>query len=288
MTAKILDGKALANFIIGGIRKKIDDRVDNDRRRPGLAVIIVGEDHASHIYVRNKRRSCEEAGILSRAYDLPVETTEDELLSLIDQLNEDADIDGILVQLPLPAHLPETRITDHISPLKDVDGFHPDNMGRLTLGQPVLRPCTPKGIMTMLSDAEIDLRGRHAVIVGRSNIVGRPLVLEFLNRDATISCCHSRTVDLGRFVGMADILVASVGKPGVIDSEWIKPGAVVIDVGINRSPDGSLCGDIDFETAKMRAGLITPVPGGVGPMTIASLMENTLLSAEMRDTRMLT
>ena len=189
------------------------------------------------------------------------------------------------MQLPLPAHLPETQITDHISPLKDVDGFHPVNMGRLTLDQPGLRPCTPKGVMTMLSDAKVDLTGRHAVIVGRSNIVGRPLVLEFLNRHATTSCCHSRTVDLKQHVEMADILVASVGKPGVIDSAWIKPGAVVIDVGINRSADGSLCGDIDFESAKLRAGLITPVPGGVGPMTIASLMENTLLSAEMREER---
>ena len=232
MTARIIDGKGLAKSIIAGIRKKVDDRVGAGLRRPGLAVIIVGEDHASHIYVRNKRRSCEAAGILSRAYDLPAETTETELMSLIGELNEDLEIDGILVQLPLPPHLPEQRITDHISPLKDVDGFHPENMGRLALGQPGLRPCTPKGVMTLLNDAGIELRGRHAVIVGRSNIVGRPLVLEFLNRDATTSCCHSRTVDLGRFVSMADILVATLGKPGVIDSEWIKPGAVVIDVGI--------------------------------------------------------
>ena len=283
MTARIIDGKGLADSIIDGITDKIDARVGAGGRQPGLAVVIVGADPASHIYVRNKRRSCERAGIVSRAYDLPTETTEVELVSLIDELNRDPEIDGILVQLPLPGHLPETRITNQISPLKDVDGFHPENMGRLALCQPGLRPCTPKGIMTMLSSAEVDPAGLHAVIVGRSNIVGRPLVLEFLNRSATTSCCHSRTLDLAQYVGQADILVVSVGRPGIVDSEWIKPGAVVIDVGINRLADGSLCGDVDFETAKSRAGMISPVPGGVGPMTVASLMENTLLAAELRD-----
>ena len=285
MSAQILDGKRLANTIICGVREKIEQRLAAGLRRPGLAVVIVGADQASHIYVRNKRRSCERAGILSRDYDLPGETSESDLMSLIDELNNDVEIDGILVQLPLPNHIRESEITNHISPLKDADGFHAENVGRLALRQPGLRPCTPKGIMAMLNDAGINPKGYHAVVVGASNIVGRPMVLELLLRGATVTCCHKFTQGLQQHVEFADILVVAIGKPGVIDSNWIKPGAVVIDVGINRNSEGSLCGDVEFETAKQRAKLISPVPGGVGPMTVAELMENTLLAAEMRDHR---
>jgi methylenetetrahydrofolate dehydrogenase (NADP+)/methenyltetrahydrofolate cyclohydrolase len=285
MTAKIIDGKAIAEELKREVRSGTDALVAQGRRGPGLAVVMVGENPASAVYVRNKRRSCEQAGIVSVAHDLPASTIEADLLALIDRLNADPAIDGILVQLPLPPQIRADAVIERIDPSKDVDGFHPYNIGRLTQGTPLLRPCTPYGVILMLQKSGIAIDGADAVIVGRSNIVGRPMALELVMLGATITVCHSRTKDLAAKVGAADILVAAMGKPEFIPGAWIRPGAVVVDVGINRRPDGRLVGDVEFEAARERAGYITPVPGGVGPMTVAVLMKNTLEAATRRQAR---
>lgn len=249
-------------------------------RAPGLAVILVGDDPASEVYVGSKRRACEEVGFTSKSFDLPASTTQAELLSLIDELNADTSVDGILVQLPLPANLDAQALLERIDPFKDVDGFHPFNMGRLAQRNPALRPCTPRGVMTLFDSIGLDLHGLNAVVVGASNIVGRPMSLELLLGGATTTVCHRFTRDLQEHVGRADVLVVAVGKANFIPGAWIKPGAVVIDVGINRSTDGKLVGDVEFSAAAARASYITPVPGGVGPMTVATLMQNTLQACD--------
>jgi methylenetetrahydrofolate dehydrogenase (NADP+) / methenyltetrahydrofolate cyclohydrolase len=282
MTATLIDGKALAVRVKSEVRRETDALAARGARRPGLAVVMVGDSHASEIYVRNKRRACEETGIVSVAHDLPSSTTEAALLALIDGLNADSTIDGILVQLPLPQHIASTAVLERIEPSKDVDGFHPYNVGRLAQRMPVQRPCTPYGIMLMLEREGLEPRGKNAVIVGQSNIVGRPMALELLMKAATVTVCHSQTRDLARHVGEAEILVAAIGKPQFVPGNWVRPGAIVIDVGINRLPDGRLVGDVQYDEAAGRAGWITPVPGGVGPMTIAALMKNTLESATRR------
>jgi methylenetetrahydrofolate dehydrogenase (NADP+)/methenyltetrahydrofolate cyclohydrolase len=280
MPAQLIDGKALASEIRAGVKVRVAERVKAGRPAPGLAVIQVGADPASAIYVRNKRNACKEAGILSIEHDLPAATSQTELLQLIDTLNADPTVDGILVQLPLPDHIVPHEIIEQIDPLKDVDGFHPFTVGRLAQRIPALRPCTPFGIMKMLEHINIDAKGKHAVIVGASNIVGRPLALEMLLAGATITVCHKFTTDLEAQVRQADILAVAVGKPNLIPGSWVKEGAIVFDVGINRMDDGTLKGDIEFATAAERAAWITPVPGGVGPMTVAMLMHNTLDAAE--------
>ncbi|MFU8797281.1 MAG: bifunctional methylenetetrahydrofolate dehydrogenase/methenyltetrahydrofolate cyclohydrolase FolD [Gammaproteobacteria bacterium] len=281
MTAEIIDGKAIAAALRFDIKKTVAARVQQGLRPPSLAVIMVGNDPASAIYVQNKRAACAETGIISRAYDLPINTTQQDLLYLIDQLNRDREIDGILVQLPLPSAIDADAIVEAIDPHKDVDGFHPYNLGRLAQRRPLLQPCTPRGIMILLKNH--NLKGLHAVVVGASNIVGRPLALELLLAGCTVTICHRETKNLAQHVQTADLLAVAIGNPNIIFSHWIKPGAIVIDVGINHLPNGSVCGDIDFETAKQRAGWITPVPGGVGPMTVAVLLQNTLLVAEATD-----
>jgi len=280
MTAKLIDGKAIAAQLRQQIAQRVAERQQKGLRIPGLAVILVGTDPASQVYVAHKRKDCEEVGFLSRAYDLPAQTEQSELEQLIDQLNGDPDIDGILLQLPLPAHLQTPGLLERIRPDKDVDGFHPFNIGRLAQRIPLLRPCTPKGIMTLLESTGVDLHGQHAVIVGASNIVGRPMAMELMLAGSTVTITHRFTRDLASLVALADIVVVAVGKPGLVKGEWIKPGAIVIDVGINRQGDGKLIGDVVYDTALPRAGWITPVPGGVGPMTRACLLENTLEAAE--------
>ncbi|MBE9610042.1 bifunctional methylenetetrahydrofolate dehydrogenase/methenyltetrahydrofolate cyclohydrolase FolD [Chitinilyticum piscinae] len=282
MTAQILDGKAISQELIAGVRARVDARVAAGKPAPQLAVILVGSDPASQVYVGNKKRQCENAGIRSLAFDLPAETSEQELLDLVAKLNADEDVDGILVQLPLPKHLDGDKIIELIDPNKDVDGFHPYNIGRLTLKMPLLRPCTPRGVMTLLEKTGIDLVGKDAVVIGASNIVGRPQALELLLARATVTVCHSKTKDLADKVRGADVVVAGVGIPNFVKGEWIKEGAVVIDVGINRLESGKLCGDVEFDTAKERASWITPVPGGVGLMTVATLMQNTIDACEKR------
>ena len=279
MSARILDGKAIAAELREQIKVRVADRVAAGRRPPGLIVILVGENPASQVYVRNKQNACQQVGFQSELMQLPASTSQDELLALIDTLNARDDVDGILVQLPLPEQIDEDTVTERISPTKDVDGFHPYNIGRLVLRQPLLRPCTPRGIMTLLERTGIDLIGQDAVIIGQSNIVGRPMFLELLMARCTVTVCHSKTKDLADKVRNADIVVAAVGVPRFVQSDWIKPGAVIIDVGINRLDDGSLCGDVDTAAVSEVAGWITPVPGGVGPMTVATLLENTLLAA---------
>jgi methylenetetrahydrofolate dehydrogenase (NADP+)/methenyltetrahydrofolate cyclohydrolase len=281
MTARLLDGKTLAAEIREQVQKRVKKRLDSGLRPPGLAVVLVGGDPASQVYVRNKRNACEAVGFHSELHTLPVETTEAALLALIDDLNGREEIDGILVQLPLPPQIDAEKVTERILPTKDVDGFHPYNLGRLALRLPLLRPCTPRGVMTMLDRAGVQLEGLDAVIIGQSNIVGRPMALELLAARCTLTVCHSRTKDLAAKARSADVLVAAIGKARFVPGDWVKPGAVVIDVGINRLPDGSLCGDVDFESAVENASWITPVPGGVGPMTVATLLENTLQAAEM-------
>ena len=283
MAARLLDGKIVAKQVRENVRLAVDERVAQGLRRPGLAVVLVGDDPASGIYVGKKRKACEEAGIVSQAYDLPADTAQAQLLELIDQLNADPEIDGILVQLPLPDQIDENAITEAIGPLKDVDGFHSINMGLLAQGAPRLHPCTALGIMRLLEANGIEIRGKDAVVVGRSNIVGRPIALELLLADATVTICHSFTKGLRARVEKAEILIAAIGKPGLIPGEWIADGAVVVDVGINRIDEGKLVGDVGFAEASKRAAWITPVPGGVGPMTVAILLENTLKSAQMRD-----
>ena len=279
MTARLIDGKAIASERRQALRQRIAERRAAGHRPPGLAVILVGDDPASHIYVRNKRSACNEVGIVSRDYDLPVATPESAILALIDALDADPAIDGILVQLPLPPHINEVAVIERIDPVKDVDGFNPYTLGRLCQRIPVLRPATPYGVMTLLRHIGVPVKGQHAVVVGASNHVGRPLALELLLAGATTTVCHRFTRDLARHVGNADILAVAVGKAGLIPGQWIKPGAVVLDIGISRLADGKLAGDVDFGDARKRAAWITPVPGGVGPMTIAMLLENTLTAA---------
>jgi len=283
VTARLIDGRQVAADLQRDLRARVENRVAAGRRPPGLAVVMVGQDPASAIYVRNKRKACDEVGIRSVAYDLPQDTDQDALDALVGGLNADPAIDGILVQLPLPGQLDARRVIEAIDPAKDVDGFHPYNIGRLAQRIPLLRPCTPAGVMELLARSDIEVRGRSAVVVGASNIVGRPMALELLLAGATTTVCHRFTADLGAEVARADIVVVAVGKPGLVRGAWIRPGATVIDVGMNRLPDGQLCGDVEFDAAAERAGWITPVPGGVGPMTVAMLMKNTLDAAERRD-----
>jgi methylenetetrahydrofolate dehydrogenase (NADP+) / methenyltetrahydrofolate cyclohydrolase len=275
VAAGLIDGRQLAAEIKADVRRTIEAQAAAGVRRPGLAVVKVGDDPASAVYVRNKRRACAEVGILSFAYDLRASAAEGELLSLIGRLNEDARVDGILVQLPLPEHMGRSAIIEHIDPAKDVDGFHPYNIGRLAQRIPLLRPCTPFGVIRLLQRLGAPFKGQNAVVVGASNIVGRPMSLELLLTGATATVCHRFTFDLAAHVGRADILIVAAGKPGLIPGEWVKPGAIVIDVGMNRLPCGRLVGDVDFAAAAERAAWITPVPGGVGPMTVAMLMHNT-------------
>jgi methylenetetrahydrofolate dehydrogenase (NADP+)/methenyltetrahydrofolate cyclohydrolase len=282
MAAKIIDGKACAADMRREVREASDRLAASGKRRPGLAVVLVGDDPASRIYVRNKRAACEECGLVSVSHDLPHSATQTELLSLIERLNADPAIDGILVQVPLPDHIDERLVIEAIDPGKDVDGFHPYNVGRLALRNPLMRPCTPYGVIRLLELTGIPAKGQHCVVVGASNLVGRPMALELLMAGATVTICHRFTTNLQSFVGQADILVVAVGKPSVVHGEWVKPGAVVVDVGINRLANGKLVGDVEFESARERAAWITPVPGGVGPMTVAILMKNTLESALQR------
>jgi methylenetetrahydrofolate dehydrogenase (NADP+)/methenyltetrahydrofolate cyclohydrolase len=282
MTAQILNGNQIRDEIISGLKVKVDSAIAEGKRAPGLAVVLVGADPASQVYVRNKENGCAKAGIVSFSHKLSAETTQDELLALIDQLNADPLVAGSLVQLPLPKHLNSDLLLERIDPAKDVDGFHPFNFGRLAQRRPLLRPCTPAGVMTMLAKTGIPLRGKHAVVVGASNIVGVPMMLELLNERATVTICHSATTNLEEEVGRADLVVVGVGIPNFIPGDWIKEGAIVIDVGINRLDDGKLCGDVETAKAAEKASWITPVPGGVGPMTIATLLENTVTSWERR------
>lgn len=283
MSARVLDGKKIGQELRAGIKQRVDRRRQAGQRPPGLAVLKVGNEAASEVYVRNKRQACNEAGFCSFDYDLPVEVSQEKLLSHIDHLNTHPEVDGILVQLPLPKHIDQTIVIERIHPDKDVDGFHPYNLGRLAQRIPRLRPCTPYGVMRLLEATGESLRGMEAVVVGASNIVGRPMSLELLIAGCTVTICHRFTQNLPVHVARADVLVAAVGKPGMIKGDWIKPGAIVIDVGINRLPNGKLVGDVEFEAARLRAGWITPVPGGVGPMTVATLLLNTLEAAEHRD-----
>lgn len=278
MTAQIINGKNISQQVRQKVAEEVATRTAQGLRAPGLAVILVGADPASQVYVGSKRRACEEVGFVSKSYDLERDSSQEALLALIDELNADTTIDGILVQLPLPAHIDTTVVLEHIRPDKDVDGFHPYNVGRLSQRIPALRPCTPKGIITLLESTGVDLHGLDAVVVGASNIVGRPMTLELLLAGCTTTTCHRFTLNLEEHVRRADLVVVAVGRPNFIPGEWIKKGAMVIDVGINRLENGKLVGDVGFEVAKENASFITPVPGGVGPMTVASLIENTLIS----------
>ncbi|MAC98940.1 bifunctional methylenetetrahydrofolate dehydrogenase/methenyltetrahydrofolate cyclohydrolase FolD [Pseudomonas abyssi] len=280
MNAKLIDGKQIAANLRKDIAAKVAERKLNNLRLPGLAVILVGSDPASQVYVSHKRKDCEEVGFLSRSHDLPATTSQQELLDLIDSLNDDPAIDGILVQLPLPAHLDASQLLERIRPDKDVDGFHPYNIGRLAQRMPLLRPCTPMGIVRLLNSTGVDLYGLDATVVGASNIVGRPMALELLLAGCTTTVTHRFTKSLEEHVRRSDLVVVAAGKPGLVKGEWIKPGAIVIDVGINRMEDGRLVGDVEFGPAAERASWITPVPGGVGPMTRACLLENTLHACE--------
>ncbi len=279
-TAKIIDGKQVAEDVRKHVSLGVQKRLQQGLRPPGLAVILVGSDPASEVYVKNKTKACEEVGFHSVKHHLSSNTSQGELLAMIAELNQDDSVDGILVQLPLPGHIDAESILEEILPDKDVDGFHPYNIGRLVQRMPLLRPCTPKGIMTLLNTTSIELRGKEAIVVGASNIVGRPMAMELLLAGCTVTITHRFTLNLPTKISQADIVVVAVGKPGLVKGEWIKPGAIVIDVGINRMADGSLVGDVEFEKATERAGWITPVPGGVGPMTVATLMENTLYAAD--------
>ncbi|GKW23899.1 bifunctional methylenetetrahydrofolate dehydrogenase/methenyltetrahydrofolate cyclohydrolase FolD [Pectobacterium polonicum] len=280
MAAKIIDGKTIAQQVKDEVAARVTQRLAEGKRAPGLAVVLVGENPASQIYVASKRKVCEEVGFISRSYDLPITTTESELLALIDRLNADQAIDGILVQLPLPEGIDNTKVIERIAPDKDVDGFHPYNVGRLCQRAPLLRACTPRGIITLLERYNIDTFGLNAVVVGASNIVGRPMSLELLLAGCTTTVTHRFTKNLRHHVENADLLVVAVGKPGFIPGEWIKPGAIVLDVGINRLESGKVVGDVEFETAQESASYISPVPGGVGPMTVATLIQNTLQACE--------
>lgn len=287
MPARLLDGKKIADELLLQLQARVQARIAAGRSRPGLAVVLVGDDPASSVYVRNKRRAVARVGFASFDHDLPAGTPESELHALIDRLNADPRVHGILLQLPLPDGIDATPVINRIHPDKDVDGFNAANVGKLALRQPGLRPCTPKGVMTLLAHTDRPVRGREAVVVGVSNHVGRPLALELLIAGCTTTTCHKFTPreTLRRHVGMADVVVVAVGRPNLVPGEWIKPGAVVVDVGINRLDDGTLVGDVGFAAARERASWITPVPGGVGPMTVATLMENTLEAAELADAR---
>ncbi len=276
MNAQLIDGKQIAANLRKEIAAKVAERTERGLRLPGLAVILVGSDPASQVYVSHKRKDCEEVGFISRSHDLPASTQQEELLTLIDSLNDDPEIDGILVQLPLPAHLDASQLLERIRPDKDVDGFHPYNIGRLAQRMPLLRPCTPMGIVKLLKSTGVDLYGLDATVVGASNIVGRPMALELLLAGCTTTITHRFTKSLEDHVRRSDLVVVAAGKPGLVKGEWIKPGAIVVDVGINRMEDGRLVGDVEFAAAAERASWITPVPGGVGPMTRACLLENTL------------
>ena len=282
MSAQLLDGKAIAAELRDTLRQRVTALTASGQRPPGLAVVLVGADPASQVYVRNKERACNEIGFHSERHNLAAETDQAALLTLIDSLNQRPEIDGILVQLPLPPQIDAEAVIERILPAKDVDGFHPYNIGRLTLKLPTLHPCTPRGVMTLLEHTGIALEGLDAVIIGQSNIVGRPMALELLAQRCTITVCHSRTRNLADKCRAADLLVAAVGRPHFVQGDWIKPGAIIIDVGINRREDGTLCGDVDFAAARQQAAWITPVPGGVGPMTIATLLANTLQARELR------
>lgn len=279
MTAQILDGKTVAQKIKDSIKTYVDQRIVDEKRIPGLAVILVGQDPASKVYVNNKRKACQEVGFVSYSYDLPKHTSQKELLNLIHRLNEDPTIDGILVQLPLPEHIDESLVIESIRADKDVDGFHPYNLGRLAQRRPLLRPCTPYGVMQLLEHYGIEAKGRHATVVGASNIVGRPMTLELLIAGCTVTTCHRFTQELCHHIKNADIIIVATGKTDVVKSEWFKPDAIVIDVGIHRQNNGKLRGDVDFDDAKNKVAWITPVPGGVGPMTIATLLSNTYYAA---------
>jgi methylenetetrahydrofolate dehydrogenase (NADP+)/methenyltetrahydrofolate cyclohydrolase len=279
----LIDGKALAERTTRDIAARVATRVASGKPAPGLAVVLVGENAASHLYVRNKRRTTESVGMRSFAHDLPATASEADLLAVIDRLNADRSVSGILVQLPLPKQIDPASVVERIDPRKDVDGFHPYNVGRLVQKTPTLRPCTPYGCMRLLAETGEDLVGKHAVVIGQSNIVGRPMALELLMARCTVTICHSATRDLPGLVRQADIVVAAVGKAKFVQGDWVQPGAIVLDVGVNRTGDGKLVGDVDFDAASERAGWITPVPGGVGPMTIAMLLANTLRAAEMQD-----
>ncbi|EGR3958038.1 bifunctional methylenetetrahydrofolate dehydrogenase/methenyltetrahydrofolate cyclohydrolase FolD [Vibrio cholerae] len=285
MTAQNIDGTLISQTVRSEVAARVKARVQAGLRAPGLAVVLVGEDPASQVYVSSKRRACEEVGFVSKSFDLPATASEEALLSLVEELNNDPQIDGILVQLPLPAGMDTTKVLESIHPEKDVDGFHPYNVGRLAQRIPKLRSCTPKGIITLLERYNIPLRGKHAVIVGASNIVGRPMTLELLLAGCTTTTCHRFTQDLEGHIRQADILVVAVGKPNFIPGSWIKEGAVVVDVGINRLDTGKLVGDVEYDVARTRASFITPVPGGVGPMTVASLIENTMMACEQFHTQ---
>jgi len=279
MTARLIDGKSLAENLLKDIKRQVDERLSAGLRAPGLAVILLGDDPASSIYVRNKRLACEKSGVISISHDLPAATSQSDLLALIDRLNLDPTVDGILVQAPLPNHIDAETVIERILPGKDVDGFHPYNVGRLAVRNPLLRSCTPYGVMRLLASTGETLRGKHAVVIGASNHVGRPMALELLLAGCTVTICHSATIDLPSHVAQADIVVAAVGRPEMVQGAWIKPGAIVVDIGINRLDNGRLAGDVEFKSAQERAGWITPVPGGVGPMTVATLLQNTLEAA---------
>ena len=281
MAAQLIDGKTMSASLLDRVAHGVAARTEKGKRAPALAVVLVGNNPASEIYVRNKKRSCEKVGIHSIAYDLPESTDEAALLDLIERMNQDTEIDGILVQLPLPAHIHAETVIEHISPKKDVDGFHPYNIGRLALKLPLLRPCTPRGMMTMLEQIGVNPKGKHAVVIGASTIVGRPMALELLLARATVTVCHSATLNLAEEVRRADIVVAAVGIPHFVKGDWIKSGAIVLDVGINRLEDGKIVGDVDFDAARTHAAWISPVPGGVGLMTVATLLQNTLDCANL-------
>lgn len=284
MTARLINGKEVSQQRLSVLADKVAERKKQGLAAPCLAVVLVGNDPASAVYVRNKKLACEKVGFESISHELPEDTSQETLLKLVDDLNANNQVHGILVQLPLPPQIDSQAVLERIRPHKDVDGFHPYNVGRLAVKMPLMRPCTPKGVMTLLEAYGVDAVGKKAVIVGASNIVGRPQALELLLARATVTICHSATQNLAEEIGTADILVVGVGRPDFVKGEWIKPGSVVIDVGINRLPDGRLCGDVEFDKAKERASMITPVPGGVGPMTIATLLENTLHAATLHDT----
>lgn len=285
MTARILDGRVISGQIKTDITEKIKSRKKNHLPTPGLSVILVGDNIASQTYVSHKRKACEEVGIISHFHHLPENTDQQSLETLIHDLNKNPDIHGILLQLPLPTHLSADVLLELIDPTKDVDGFHPYNLGRLAQRRPLLRPCTPYGVITLLQSSGENLRGKHAVVVGASNIVGRPMALELLLAACTVTICHSYTINLEKHIRSADILISATGHHGIIKSEWIKQNAIVVDVGFSHLDNGKIVGDIDFETAQSRASWITPVPGGVGPMTVATLLQNTLMAAEMNETR---
>ncbi|QMT60004.1 bifunctional methylenetetrahydrofolate dehydrogenase/methenyltetrahydrofolate cyclohydrolase FolD [Legionella sp. PC997] len=281
MSASLIEGKVVASLRREELKHHVHDYVQRYHRAPGLAVVLIGNDPASTVYVANKRKACLEVGIISHSYDLPEKTTQKELIKLIDELNGSDQIDGILIQLPLPKHINERLIIEHIKPEKDVDGFHPYNLGRLAQRNPLLRPCTPLGIMHLLQHYQIEVKRKHALIIGASNIVGRPMSLELLLAGATVTIAHKFTQDLEKFVRIADIVIIATGKMDVIDCEWLSKNQIIIDVGIHRLADGSIRGDIDFKNAVNKVSWITPVPGGVGPMTIVTLLENTLKAATL-------